>query len=261
MPTITFRDGNQIYTADLKDYKISYNGFVTPFGIRIYTSFAEAGATNLQMYLTGVILGLIILICQCAIGYWQQFSEIIIDPALNSLMLMTLLIFIFRLTPTASIHASEHQVILAMENENELNHDSVKTQDRVSTRCGTNLMVLFLMLNLFANLSRYISLSGLAQVLFIIVTCVLSLLTYTSIGGFIQRYFTTKPARPKDIDRAIEIGIEHNTKFCEYMLQNNTPSKLKMCFMHIKHSGMLPMLCGGFSIMLIVSSFFTIPGY
>ena len=108
MPTITFRDGNQIHTADLKDYKISYSGFATPFGIRIYTPFAEAGATNLQMYLTGAIFGLIILICQCAIGYWQQFNEIIIDPALNSLMVSCLLLScLLRYINNASLARSE----------------------------------------------------------------------------------------------------------------------------------------------------------
>lgn len=240
---------------------MSYSGMATPFGIRIYTPLAQAGATDVQMYMAGAVYGLIIFICQYAVGYWQAVNETTIDASLKSLIGVALYLIVFKFTPIASIHASEHQVVHAMENGSELNHDSVKQQDRVHPRCGTNLMTLFLMFGLFIDIIKQMPVASWAQMLMGVAAFMLSSHTSTSIGGFLQKHFTTKPARPQDIDRAIEIGIEHNTRFVKYIWQNDMPSKFKMFLMNIKHSGMVYTLLAYIPVYLLLSAFFAIPGH
>lgn len=159
------------------------------------------------------------------------------------------------------MHASEHQLVHALEKGIVLTPESVKSQDRVHPRCGTNLMALFLVFGLLVGLIGKMPIASWAQIGIMIPAFMLSSWSSNSIGGFLQRYFTTKTARDKDIDRAIEIGIEHNTKFIQYVWSNDMPNAIKSFVMHIKNSGSAHMLISYIAVYLLLSTIFPIPGH
>lgn len=261
MSKIHFKAGNQMYAADLGDSKLSYGGMATPFGIRIYTTIAHAGVTDLQMFITGIIYSLAVFVCQYAVGYWQTMNEATIDVTVKSVVGVALYLVFLRVTPIASIHASEHQLVHALEKGIELTPESVKAQDRVHPRCGTNLMALFLVFGLLVGLIGKMPIAPWAQIGIMIPAFMLSSWGSNSIGGFLQKHFTTKTARDKDIDKAIEIGIEHNTKFIKYVWVNDMPSPLKGFLLHVKNGGVAHMLVSYIAVYLLLSVFFPIPGH
>lgn len=260
MSKMHFKAGDRIYAADLGESKLSYGGMATPFGIRIYTTIAHAGVTDLQMFATGAIYSLIIFVCQYLIGYWQNTNEFTIDPSVKSLLGVALYLIVLRITPIASTHASEHQLIHAMEKGEELTRESVKSQNRVHPRCGTNLMAFLMVFGTIAGLIGKMPVAPLVQVGMMIPAFMLSSMSSNAIGGFLQQHFTTKTARDKDIDKAIEIGLEHNTKFVQYVWANNMPSRIKGFLMHIMNSGSAHMLLSYIAVYLLLSVFFPIPG-
>lgn len=261
MSKIQFRAGGQMYKAEIGDSKIPYGGMATPFGIRIYTAIAHAGVTDLQMFITGVIYSSMLFACAYAVGYLQTVSGVTIDAYIKSLAIFALYLILFRLTPIASIHASEHQIIHAMENEADLTSESVKSQNRVHPRCGTNLMALFLMFGLFANLIGMIPVASWVHIIIMIPVFVLSSWASTSVGGFLQKHLTTKTARDKDIDKAIEVGIEHNTRFVNYAWKYGVPSPFNRFIMNLEHGGIIYMLLSYFAMYLLLSALFPIPGH
>jgi hypothetical protein len=261
MSKMHFKAGNRMYAADLGDSKLSYGGMATPFGIRIYTTIAQAGVTDLQMLITGIIYSLVIFVCQYATGYWQTMNEITIDASVKSTIGVALYLIFLRFTPIASMHASEHQLVHALEKGIELTPESVKSQDRVHPRCGTNLMALFLVFGLLVGLIGKMPIAPWAQIGIMIPAFMLSSWSSKNIGGLLQRYFTTKTARDKDIHSAIEIGIEHNTKFIQYVWANGMPNAIKSFVMHIKNSGSAHMLISYIAVYLLLSTIFPIPGH
>ena len=260
MSKMHFKAGEQIYVVDLGDAKISYGGMATPFGIRIYTAIAHSGVTDLQMFITGAVYSLIIFASQYAVGYWQTTNEIILDSSVKSVAGIALYLLALRFTPIASIHASEHQVIHAMEKGEDLTPESVKSQNRVHPRCGTNLMALFLVFGLLVGLIGKMPIASWAQFAITIPAFMLSSWSSTSIGRFLQKHFTTKTARDQDIDKAIEAGFEHNTRFVQYVWKNDMPSDIKSFIMNLKNSGMIHMILPYIALHLLISAFFPIPG-
>jgi hypothetical protein len=261
MSKLQFKDGDEILIADLGDHKMTYGGMATPFGIRIYTTLANAGATDLQMFLSGALYSFIIFACQYIVGYWESINEITIDKSLSLLVAVAAYLIVFRITPISSIHASEHQLIHAMEKDEILSRDSVKSQNRVHPRCGTNFMSLILMLSVFISLIEQMPVASWFKFVCIIPALIFTSWSSGTVGGFLQKHFTTKTARDKDIDQAIKIGIEHNTKFVEYVCTHEKqPSIVKGFIMYIKNSGLLHTMFAYVIIHLWLSAFFKIPG-
>ncbi|OGH96980.1 MAG: hypothetical protein A2039_04380, partial [Candidatus Melainabacteria bacterium GWA2_34_9] len=130
----------------------SLGGLATPLGVYITDGKHQAGAGNLGLFLTGASLGVMLIVIEQVFGFAFKYFDInttnaAIFPVVFVLQI-SVFILLLRLTPLAKIHAAEHQTINAIEKGLPLTLETVKLQPREHVRCGTNLMVLFIGLQL-----------------------------------------------------------------------------------------------------------------
>lgn len=254
-----FKFNDKIYAIDASNFNVSYSGMATPFGIRIYSSCAHAGVSDTYMYLTGAIYGIVIFACQYAAGTLNINNPVVNSHDFKSLMGLFLYLLVMRFTPISSIHASEHQVIHAMEKDTMLNHESVKQQSRIHPRCGTNLMAGLLLFTTCVNIINSTAVASWAKVVCAIPMFFVSCWLSEPVGTFLQQYFTTKTARDKDIDAALEAGLQHNFQFVSYLWRNAMPTGFKLFLMKIQHSGLGHMLLAHTAAYLLLMRLFPIP--
>lgn len=259
MSKIQFEYQGHPYEADLGRYSLSYGGMATPFGIRIHSAITHAGVSNLQMVCTGLIYAVAVFAAHYLSGYLQVSSHLKLDTEVASWIGLVIYLLFFRLTPLASIHASEHQVIHAMEKSGELTFENVSRQNRVHPRCGTNFMALLVVFGALVHLIQFTHLPEWIQ--FPMLVCALMTSSFASprFGGFLQKYFTTKAARDSDIQKAIDVAMKHNSNFIEYLSKNDVPSALKLFFMSISNSGAVYIFSAYLATYLALNALFTIP--
>lgn len=177
-------------------------GVSTPLGIYLTDGVHQVGAKSLGLVLNGVIFALFIFSAHLITA---KVHNIFFASVLDLLIFLTL----FKISPLSQIHASEHKVINAIEKGLPLDTQSVQMQSRIHTRCGTNLLVLFLgivfifyITNIFIPkiwFLRFLTSFGL----------LLGLFSYWKQMGYkIQEFFTTKEPTDDQINDAIKVGEE-----------------------------------------------------
>lgn len=192
----------------------SLGGLATPLGVYITDGKHQAGAGNLGLFLTGVSLGAIIFLVQMAFLLVLKESNIeSIESKYIPLVLIGqifLFLLILRFTPLVRIHAAEHQTINAIEKGIPLTMETVKSQPKEHVRCGTNLMVLIIGIQLLILIyaSYLTAISPLLQFIFLIVGFSFIFSYWRRGGMFLQKYFTTVKAPEKYILSGINAGEE-----------------------------------------------------
>jgi len=192
----------------------SLGGLATPLGVYITDGKHQAGTGNLGLFLTGFSLGVIIYIVQFVSLLLFGGTDIEnIDPQLVPLILIgqiVLFLLLLRSTPLVKIHAAEHQTINAIEKGMPLSIETVRTQPKEHVRCGTNLMVLIIGIQLLILIyaSYLTAFNPLLQFLFLIIGFSF-LFSYWKKGGMLlQKYFTTVKAPEKYIRSGLKAGEE-----------------------------------------------------
>ena len=107
-----------------------------------------------------------------------------------------------RLSPLAGYHAAEHQVVHAIERGQPLLTECVREMPREHPRCGTNFVAAALLFSLGGALTPLLGalaypLGGLA-----------ALVWWRTLGGWLQRHFTTRPATDAQLDSGIRAARE-----------------------------------------------------
>jgi CBS domain-containing protein len=185
----------------------SVGGLATPLGVYLTTLHVRAGAGDLGLVLTGALLMALDLIAVHGTRLAGDFLPGVAasNPAtagLSDLGLLVGLVTFFslvRLTPLAGTHAAEHQVVHAIEKGEPLRADRVAIQPREHPRCGTNLAAAALSAQfILPRVVESPALAGLAVVVLFF--------TWRKLGWALQRVFTTKRARPRQLDGAIRAG-------------------------------------------------------
>ena len=192
----------------------SLGGLATPLGVYITDGKHQAGAGNWGLFLTGVAIGTILFVIEQVFGFAYKFFNInILNAAVFPVIfLMQIIVFIFllRITPLSKIHAAEHQTINAIEKGIPLTLEAVKLQPREHVRCGTNIMVLFIGLQLVILIFvGYLSkIDPLLQFVFLFVGFMFVFSHWRRWGMWLQKYFTTVKAPDSYILNGIKVGEE-----------------------------------------------------
>jgi CBS domain-containing protein len=186
---------------------MSLGGLATPLGVYLTDGQHQAGSGNPGLLLTGVSLAFIILIVQVITGF--IFHYIKVGNVLLIIVQLTLFVLILRLTSFVKYHAAEHQTIYAIEKGLPLTPETVRMQPRPHRRCGTNLMILLVGIQLVLLISLDISkISFFAQFVFLIIGFLFIFSNWRKIGMWLQQYLTTAVADDEQIKNGIKVGEE-----------------------------------------------------
>jgi hypothetical protein len=118
-----------------------------------------------------------------------------------------LFLLVLRALPMAGVHAAEHQTVWAIERGLPLRPEFVKQMPRAHPRCGTNLVALAILIQItLGHLPSFDPFLVLLTMLFIY-------LAWRSFGTFLQEWFTTRPASPKQLESGIRAGVELMEKY------------------------------------------------
>lgn len=192
----------------------SLGGLATPLGVYITDGKHQAGAGNLGLFLTGVSLGGIIFFVQLAslLALGGTDLEEVSTRYIPLILIaqISLFLLILRITPLVRIHAAEHQTINAIEKGMPLTVETVKSQPKEHVRCGTNLMVLIIGIQLIIIIyaSYLTAISPLLQFIFLIIGFSFIFSYWRKGGMLLQKYFTTVKAPEKYILSGIKAGEE-----------------------------------------------------
>jgi len=199
----------------------SLGGLATPLGVYITDGKHQGGAGSSGLFLTGIVLGVIInivqLITTVALGFLGITAINGVTLPLIIIAQITLFLLILRLTPLVKYHAAEHQTINAIERGMPLSLETVKRQPKEHIRCGTNLMVLILGLQLviMAYAGFFSKFDPLLQFLFLVVGFSFVFSYWKQGGMLLQKYFTTVKGSDKYIFSGIKAGEDILKKYKE----------------------------------------------
>ena len=233
-------------------------GMATPIGVWLTTGAISGGAPPLGLFLSGATLGFCFLVAYFAVllpltfinAEWAaMYVSGRLGATTNSGLFDFLttgaqgLVFLLamRALPIAGFHAAEHQTVWAIERGLPLTPEIVAQMPRAHPRCGTNLMVLSLLITIiFQHLPSF-------DPLMILVSLIFVYFSWRSLGEMLQNYFTTKPATPKQIESGIRAGLEVME---QYQAQ---PHVLPSFGSRLLRSGLAYSALGMMLVMLILS--------
>ena len=185
----------------------SIGGLATPIGVYMTDGKHQAGSGNQGLVLTGLALGGIMIGVQLVTGY--LFNSIKIPYLLVVFVQFALFLIALRLTPLVRVHAAEHQTIHAIEKGLPLSKETVKMQPRAHKRCGTNIMVLLVGIQLVLILSvEFMRISPAFQFIFLIAGFLVVFSKWRQVGMWLQQNLTTADPSDKQIEDGISTGEE-----------------------------------------------------
>ena len=116
-------------------------------------------------------------------------------------------LLLLRFSPLASIHASEHMVVRAIEEGEDLTVQKVRAMSRVHPRCGTNLMVLVSLLTVILMYSVTAAEHGSEDWIAVVpVLILIVVLAQRRLGAGLQRWITTRTPSDAQLRAAIGVG-------------------------------------------------------
>jgi hypothetical protein len=145
---------------------------------------------------------------------------------------LALFLVALRFSPLAGFHAAEHQTVNAIEQGEPLDLETVAAMPREHPRCGTNLMALLFSAQLLLPLLA-------EKPLWLLPTLAVLWLSWRKVGGKLQRFFTTKPARRYQLLSGLRAG---EALMRAYQLQ---PAYRASRWKRFWNSGLLQILAGG----------------
>jgi CBS domain-containing protein len=240
-------------------------GMATPLGVYLTNGSIRAGAGNFGLFLSGVALGINLLLSWMIVwGVMMSAGKImhqenavrdmlqygvVHGPAWLSaaqwgspILAIVLVMLMIRLSPLSGYHAAEHMTVHALEAGEELTLDIVRGMPRVHARCGTNLLAAASVFLIIAG-----SLSGDLAILLGMVVVVIG---WRSVGGYVQTIATTKTPSEKQLENGIQVGRELVAKFQE------RPAYQVYGFRRIWNSGILQSM-GGLAFVVSLAQLIT----
>ncbi len=229
--------------ADLADSGPRYitpplvGGMATPFGVYLTTGSLRAGASDVALVTTGILLSSLLYVSvwiSMIIAQWLFNRGMSLQTAGYIEQALPILFFMasIRAIPLSAIHASEHMVVHAIERGEPLRPEIVKRMPRVHPRCGTNLAV---GLSLFSGIffTPWIA----SEEIRLFVAAIATLFLWRPLGSLVQLLITTKPPKDKHVAMGIQAGAELMEKY-------RTTRKRASIPLRIFNSGMLHVLLG-----------------
>lgn len=221
-------------------------GMATPLGVYLTTGNQRAGAGDLGLFLTGVVMFLLLslahwgvyaLLSIVDVAAGMHFAESYLSPYLAqirnqqhligwfSLAQLVAFLLLMRASPLTGTHAAEHQVVHAIEHGQELTLAAVNHMPRAHRRCGTNLAVAAMFF------------FGLSEVNWI-VAVVGALAGWRFFGMWLQTLFTTKKPSPKQLANGLQVGQAILRTY------EQNPSQRQPRWLRIRNYGFLQVLAG-----------------
>jgi CBS domain-containing protein len=186
---------------------LSIGGLATPIGVYMTDGKHTAGAGVLGLVLSGVYLAVI--------AELVQLISVYIITGLNlsrtALIFLQIILFllILRFTHLAKFHSAEHQTISAMEKGLPLTPETVKMQPKEHPRCGTNLMVMLIGIQVIVLISyEYLQAWHFISTMFVVIGILVLINHWKTLGYLVQKYLTTVKAGEKEILNSIAVGNE-----------------------------------------------------
>lgn len=197
-------------------------GMATPLGVYLTGGGVRAGAGDLGLFLTGVLLmtlNLIALVLVYSGCRWIQqqtgfpLYAMLLSPTASLIdwqdwvgmalraMPIVLFLLLVRLSPIAGVHAAEHMTVHAIERGEPLEPEYVRRMPRVHPRCGTNLAAGAMIFLTLANIN-----TGIYRDVTLLLAFVTTLLTWRPVGNLLQALFTTRPPSERQLRNGIEAG-------------------------------------------------------
>lgn len=262
------RYAGMLYTLDLFSHRAVQarpklvGGMATPFGVYLTNGVVNGGAKNFAIVLAGGYLSILFLVAVLGmLGLIAWIASASGGPSFLNLLqgdvreydtLVGVLpsvafLLLLRASPLAGTHAAEHMVVHAIERREPLTPEVVRRMPRVHPRCGTNFAVGAM---LFMGIARL-----LPSELGLILALVTTLVTWRTVGGWVQYLFTTRPPNEKQIEGAIRAGSE---LIANYRKSDQLhPHILQQIF----NTGMPWVLLGGASVSLAAYAVGWLLGY
>lgn len=216
--------GKMTYTLKLP----SIAGMATPVGVYLTTGTASGGAGSLGLFLSGLTLGLVVLLSRAvSVGLLHWIGDIthipipiyLASPPIGKFNVydipyyisVVLHLVVFRTmmwaSPLAGYHAAEHMTVHAIENGEVLTPETVGRMPRVHPRCGTNILTgisLFMMVTFYMRDRYALMIAALVAVMF-----------WRDVGAWMQKYVTTRPPSRKQLESGIAAGNQLIKRFHE----------------------------------------------
>lgn len=241
-------------------------GLATPFGVYLTTGGLRAGAGDLALFSTGAALMVMNLIAGGVIyglswlaargleatGVPPPAEAAANTPVEAAMVLFALYVGIFllllRLSPLAAVHASEHMVVHAVEEGEDLAPENVRAMPRVHPRCGTNLMALMVLIvvaqRFLSSLAGAASEAATMLALFILIMIVL--VTWRRLGAGLQRWVTTRPPSNRQVAAATAVGEALLAKI------RANPHARGVGLRRIWYAGLIQVMAGFLALALLV---------
>lgn len=201
-------------------------GLATPRGIYLTTGALRAGAGDLALASTGAALMAINLIAGGIVYGMALLADRFLPPAPEAAqpqaggpvgvtvlailygLQIGLFLLLLRLSPLSRIHGSEHMVVRAVEEGEDLELEKVREMPRVHPRCGTNLMALLILLVIAHEFLSSLSstMSEATQVFTLLILVMIILVTWRRLGAGLQRWITTRRPTEKQLVRAMQVA-------------------------------------------------------
>ena len=259
-PLIPLVDKKGRYTGECADRRLLHDlltgclrparvgGMATPLGVYMTTGKYIGGSGIKGLIATGICFAVLataldwsyIVVWSAMVALfegvkqWDAFTQLWVQ--FSYLMIMTLMLI--RMTPIAGLHAAEHMTISAMEAGLPLSRERVRPMPRVHPRCGTNLMVVLLVIQLvvLASSTLFPKLSWVGQALYLVFWAFVIDRSWRQAGRFVQQHFTTRPPSDAELDSGLKAGQELLAKFAA---QPHPPMPL---WRRLLATGMIPLL-------------------
>lgn len=184
----------------------SIGGLATPLGVYLTDGIHSAGAFGSLGFITlGIVFAFISITAQSLTAFISSYIQLSNLPSV--LIQLFLFVLILRFSPLVKYHAAEHQTIHAIEKGLPLTLNTVRMQPRPHKRCGTNLVILIVGIQLLIIVSAESFFRNSPLNFIILVFGFMFIFTYwKKIGMWMQQHLTTAPASDKQIQNAINAG-------------------------------------------------------
>lgn len=229
-------------------------GMATPFGVYLTNGAIRAGASDVALVATGMLLFTMIFgassLTDWAVASLPDTTPLWLAATLFNVLPILLFMVAIRLIPLSGIHAAEHKVVHAIERGEPLVPEVVNRMPRVHPRCGTNLAV---GLSLFLGISQTDMIPD--PELRLLLGLLVTLFFWRSLGNLVQQFVTTKPPNAKQLQMGIDAGKQLLEKYRTTRAVHATP------FQRIWASGMLHVMAGSLLCFGIVQGLALLLGF
>lgn len=225
----------------------SVGGMATPLGVYLTTGSISGGAGSIGLYLTGIALGLMMVVSKLSSDHLIRAVVRAAGPhpiaygttdTISAVISIAMLLAMLRLSPLAGYHAAEHMTVHAIEAGEDLRLDAVRRMPRVHPRCGTNILAGAMIFMLIT--SRF------GSDIAVLIAMVILVVGWRTVGNWKQALFTTKPPSDRQLESGIAAGQEILKRF------NERPGYTAYGFKRIWNMGFLQAAAGMSTVLTCV---------